>query len=90
MKHKDAKGVLRVVVALRGGNRIIEVNHRLNRYRLQARQRLLSEEGVRHRGRRCVEPEAVFGQMKYNMAYRRFRHIGQDKVTMDFAFLAIF
>ena len=55
----------------------------------QVRERLLSEEGVRHRGRRCIEPEAVFGQMKYNMAYRRFRHVGEDKVTMDFAFFAI-
>ena len=27
--------------------------------------------------------------MKYNMAYRRFRHVGEDKVTMDFAFFAI-
>src|SRR5574344_1937838 len=71
------------------GNRIIEVNHRLNEYKQQARERLTSEEGVKHRGRRCIEPEAVFGQMKYNMAYRRFRHIGKDKVTMDFAFFAI-
>ena len=71
------------------GNRIIEVNHRLNRYKQQARERLTSEEGVKHRGRRCIEPEAVFGQMKYNMAYRRFRHIGKDKITMDFAFFAI-
>ncbi|MCI5930071.1 MAG: transposase, partial [Prevotella sp.] len=31
----------------------------------------------------------VFGQIKYNMAYRRFRHIGVDKVKMDFAFFAI-
>ncbi|MCI6129991.1 transposase, partial [Prevotella sp.] len=36
-----------------------------------------------------IEPEAVFGQIKYNMAYRRFRHIGVDKVKMDFAFFAI-
>ena len=71
------------------GNRIIEVNHRLNQYKRQVRERLLSEEGVRHRGRRCIEPEAVFGQMKYHMAYRRFRHVGEDKVTMDFAFFAI-
>ncbi len=71
------------------GNHIIEVNHRLNQYKRQARERLLSEEGVRHRGRRCIEPEAVFRQMKYNMAYRRFRHVGEDKVTMDFAFFAI-
>lgn len=71
------------------GNRIIEVNHRLNEYKKQARERLTSEEGIKHRGKRCIEPEAVFGQMKYNMAYRRFRHVGKDKVTMDFAFFAI-
>lgn len=71
------------------GNRIIEVNHRLNEYKRRARQRLTSEQGVKHRGQRCIEPEAVFGQMKYNMAYRRFRHTGKDKVTMDFAFFAI-
>jgi len=71
------------------GNRIIEVNHRLNQYKRLARERLTSEEGIRHRGKRCIEPEAVFGQMKYNMAYRRFRHVGKDKVTMDFAFFAI-
>ena len=68
---------------------MIEVNHRLNQYKRQARERLLSKEGIRHRGRRCIEPEAVFGQMKYNMAYRRFRHVGEDKVKMDFAFFAI-
>ena len=27
--------------------------------------------------------------MKFNMAYRRFRHFGKDKVTMGFAFFAI-
>ena len=71
------------------GNRIIEVNHRLNEYKRRARERLTSQEGIKHRGRRCIEPEAVFGQMKYNMAYRRFRHVGKDKVTMNFAFFAI-
>lgn len=73
----------------RGDRRTIEVNHRLNRYKRKAREMLTSEEGVRHRGRRCVEPEAVFGQMKSCMAYRRFRHFGKDKVAMDFAFFAI-
>ena len=73
----------------RGDRRTIEVNHRLNQYKRKARELLTSEEGLRHRGRRCIEPEAVFGQMKFNMAYRRFRHFGKDKVTMDFAFFAI-
>ena len=39
--------------------------------------------------RRCIEPEAVFGQIKFDMAYKRFRHFGLDKVKMDFAFFAI-
>lgn len=67
----------------------MEVNHRLNQYRRQARERLLSEEGAGHRGRRCMESEAVFGQMKYDMAYRRFRHAGEDKATMDFSFFVM-
>lgn len=71
------------------GDRIIEVNHRLNEYRRKARERLTSEDGLKHRGRRCIEPEAVFGQMKYDMAYKRFRHFGMDKVKMDFAFFSI-
>ena len=73
----------------RGDRRTIEVNHRLNEYKRKARELLTSEEGLKHRGQRCVEPEAVFGQMKFNMAYRRFRHFGKDKVKMDFAFFAI-
>ena len=73
----------------RDDRRTIEVNHRLNQYKRKARELLTSEEGLKHRGRRCIEPEAVFGQMKFNMAYRRFRHFGKDKVTMDFAFFAI-
>ncbi|MCI1741796.1 MAG: IS1182 family transposase [Prevotella sp.] len=71
------------------GNRTIEVNYRLNGYKRKAGEKLTSEEGIRQRGRRCIEPEAVFGQMKYDMAYKRFRHFGKDKVTMDFAFFAI-
>lgn len=71
------------------GNRIIEVNHQLQHYKQKARELLTSEEGIKHRGRRCIEPETVFGQTKYNKAYKRFRHFGKDKVNMDFAFFAI-
>ena len=71
------------------GNREIEVNHQLMEYKRKARERLTSERGLEHRSKRPIEPEAVFGQMKYNMHYKRFRHFGKDKVTMDFAFFAI-
>ena len=73
----------------RSGNRETEVNHRLMEYKRKARERLTSERGLMHRSKRPIEPEAVFGQMKYNMGYKRFRHFGKDKVTMDFAFFAI-
>ena len=73
----------------RQGNREIEVNHRLMEYKRKVRERLTSEKGLEHRARRPIEPEAVFGQMKYNMQYKRVRHFGKDKVTMDFAFFAI-
>ena len=69
--------------------RTIEVNQRLKEYKQKARERLTSEKGIKHRGQRCIEPEAVFGQIKYDMGYKRFRHFGKDKVTMDFAFFAI-
>ena len=71
------------------GNRIIQVNHKLNAYKRKARERLLSKEGLMHRSRRPIEPEAVFGQIKFNKQYRRFRHRGLDKVRMDFAILAM-
>ena len=71
------------------GNRVIEISHRLNAYKKKAVGSLTSEEGIRHRGRQCIEPDAVFGQIKCNMAYRRFRHFGKDKIAMDFSFFAI-
>ena len=66
-----------------------ELNHRLTQYKRRTKELLCSEKGLKHRGQRCIEPEAVFGQIKNNMNYKRFRHFGKDKVFMDFAFLAI-
>lgn len=71
------------------GNRRIEVNHNLNRHKHKARELLTSQEGLLHRSRRPIEPEAVFGQTKANKHYYRFRHFGKDKVMMDFAIYAI-
>lgn len=72
-------------------NRKIEVNHNLNlnRHKEHVRDLLTSEEGLYHRSMRPIEPESVFGQMKSNKQYHRFRHYGKDKVIMDFAIFAI-
>ena len=71
------------------GNRHIEINHNLRRLKAKARELLLSEEGIKHRGKRCVEPEPVFSHIRYDGGYIRFRHFGQDKIEMDFTVLAI-
>jgi hypothetical protein len=71
------------------GNRTIRVNHKLRKYKEEAFRLLTSEEGLKHRSRRPIEPEAVFGQMKTNKNYKRFRHAGFAKVNMDFGIFAI-
>ena len=72
-----------------GGNRRIEMNYNLNRLKRQASDLLTSEEGLKRRSRRPIEPEAVFGQVKTDMSYKRFRHFGKENVNMDFGMLAI-
>ena len=37
--------------------------------------------------RRSREPEPVFGQLKHNHGYTRFRHFGKTGVTMDLGFV---
>lgn len=54
------------------GNRRIQVSFELQRFRKQARENLLSEQGIALRKKRSVEPETVFGDIKYNRAFRRF------------------
>jgi hypothetical protein len=45
----------------------------------------MSEQGIYHRGRRCIEPEAVFAQIKHNSAWNRFRLRGLEKVKIESA-----
>ncbi len=49
----------------------------------------MSEEGIYHRGKRCIEPEAVFAQIKHNSAWNRFRLRGLEKVKTEFTLVAI-
>jgi transposase len=71
------------------GNRIIEVNHKLRHYKRKAKERLLSEEGKKHRSKRAIEPEAVFGQLKCNNKFNRFRLRSLIKVEIDFGLASI-
>jgi len=71
------------------GNRIIEVNHRLNQLRRKAKERLESERGLYHRRKRGVEVESVFGQLKQNNKFRRFILRGLENVEIEFGLMAI-
>ncbi len=71
------------------GNRRIEVNHRLNDLKQQAREKLMSEKGLEHRSKRPIEVEAVFGQLKSNNKFNRFTFIGLEKVELEFSLMAI-
>ena len=71
------------------GNRTIEVNHRLNAYKDMVRSLLTSEEGLMHRSRRPIEPEAVFGQLKANGMFKRFRLKGLSGTGIEFGLKAI-
>ena len=70
-------------------NRQIEVNHQLNEYKKEARNLLMSEEGLRHRSNRPIEPEAVFGHIKECGGFRRFRLRGMEGVKIEFGLKAI-
>ena len=71
------------------GNRMIELNHKLLAYRRKAKELLMSEEGLRHRSKRPVEVEAVFGQLKKNKMFNRFSMKGIKKVEIEFGLLAM-
>ena len=70
-------------------NRSIQVNLRLNELKAEAREKLLSEEGIKLRKKRCTEPESVFGQIKWNNGFKRFLMGSLDKVTLEFGLIAI-
>ena len=71
------------------GNRTVERNHNLARLRDTARERLLGEEGIAHRKRRCWDVEAVFGNIKQNMGFKRFLLRGIDKVETEIGLIAM-
>ena len=71
------------------GNRVIEVNHNLQRLKEEVREVLQSEEGKRLYAKRKIEVEPVFGNIKQNKGFRRFMLRGKEKVNTEFGLIAI-
>lgn len=68
--------------------RTIEVNHKNNAYRAEVKKLLTSERGLYHRSNRPIEPEATFGDIKYNHGFKRFRLKSSIKVNVEFGLVA--
>jgi hypothetical protein len=71
------------------GQASLAINHRVARLKAQARELLLSEEGVRRRRQRSIDVEPVFGQLKQNRNFRRFRLRGLKKVEIEMGLAAM-
>lgn len=70
-------------------DRVIDINHKLNRLKNKSRKKLLSAEGVYHRKKRCADVEPVFANIKNNHQFRRFMLRGKQKVSVEAGLLAI-
>ena len=80
------------------GDRRIQVSFELQRFRQQARENLLSEQGIASlalparasvRKKRSIEPKTVFGDIKHNRGFRRFSLWGLKKVETEWGILSI-
>ncbi len=71
------------------GNRIVERNHTLERYKEKARRNLLSEIGELKRRQRTADVEPVFAHIKSNRNFKRFTHKGIEKAELEFGLHAL-
>ena len=71
------------------GNRIIDVNHNLNRLKQKADKRLKSKRGIQKRKQRCFDTEPVFANIKHNHHFKRFMLRSIKKVNIETGLLAM-
>jgi transposase/endonuclease III len=70
-------------------NRVIEVNHSLNKYKEQVRENLNSEQGIYHRKKRPCDVEPVFANIKNNHYFKRFMLRSKPKVEVEAGLVAL-
>ncbi len=69
--------------------RTIEVNHKANSYKKLAKELLTSKRGLEHRSNRPIEPEAVFGDIKFNHHFKRFLLKSTRKVSVEWGLVSL-
>lgn len=70
-------------------HRTISISPELQRFKRAAREKLTSERGVKLMRQRMAEVESVYGQLKWNRAFRRFLLRGLPKVNVEVGLLSI-
>ncbi|MBK8381600.1 MAG: IS1182 family transposase [Ignavibacteria bacterium] len=70
-------------------NRIIQISHKLNEYRSKARELLNTEKGSQYKKKRNIEIESVFGDIKHNREFKRFKLRGIEKVNIETGIVSI-
>ena len=54
-----------------------------------AKRNLMSEKGLEMRGKRAEYSEGIFGQIKWNMGFKRFLLRGLEKVDLEWGLLCL-
>lgn len=66
-----------------GHSKVFEVSPDYQRYKQEARDMLLSVEGIEMRVNRSIQVEGAFGCLKQDMAYARLRRTSLEKATLE-------
>ena len=69
--------------------KIFEVSKRLQKYIQEFEQNLLSIEGIEMRVNRSIQVEGVFGIIKQNFGFERFRRRSIKKVSGEFMLVCL-
>ena len=69
--------------------RTIEVNHKANSYKSSAKTLLTSQRGLMHRSNRPIEPEACFGNIKFNHGFKRFHLKSTRKTKVEWGLVSL-
>ena len=73
----------------KGDRRTIEVNHRANSYKRSAKILLTNQRGLMHRSKRPIEPEACFGNIKFNHGFKRFHLKSTRKTKVEWGLVSM-
>lgn len=72
-----------------GTFKIFEINPTYQKLKQEARDLLLSVEGIEMRVNRSCQVEGGFGVLKQDMFYDRFRRVGMNQVSVEFMLTAL-